>query len=209
MSSTFKTEGIILKAREYKEIDRIYTVYTKKCGKQSLRAQAVRKINSKLAGHLEPLSQAQLFIAEAKNLKKVAGAQTIKNYRQIKQDLARLNEVLHCLEIFDVLVADNEKDEELYALLEDFLSWSDDNRINLLTVKAFIIKLLRILGYQPIMNDGAGNAKKILSYLLQESWCNIQKLRLTPNDWQKTSAIINDALKMHLSKDLQTEKFLV
>lgn len=209
MSLTFKTQGIILKAKDYKETDRIYTIYTKDYGKQILRAQAARRINSKLAGHLEPLSQAQLFIAEAKGLKKIAGAQTIRNYQHIKQDLIKLNEVLYCLDAFDALIADNEKDQKLYELLEDFLQWSENNKINLLTIKSFVLKLLKILGYQPVVAEYSKNSAKIVFFLLQESWLNIQKLRLTPIDWQEASAIINNALRAHLSKDLQTENFFV
>ena len=209
MSLTFKTPGIILKAKDYKETDRLYTIYTKDFGKQILRAQAVKKVNSKLAGHLEPLSQSQLFIAEARGLKKIAGAQTMQNYQHIKQDLVKLNEVLYCLDVFDALIAEHEKDQELYKLLENFLQWSEDNKINLLTIKSFILKLLQILGYQPIIIKYPKNLAKILLFLLHESWHNIQKLRLTAEIWQKIDAIINDSLKIHLSRDLQTEKFLV
>lgn len=177
MSLTFKTAGIILKARDYKETDRIYTVYTKDYGKQILRAQAVKKVNSKLAGHLEPLSKSQLFIADAKSLKKIAGAQIIHNYQNIKNDLTKLNCVLYCLDVFDALISENEKDSDLYNLLENFLSWGNNNKITALTIKSFILKLLKILGYQ------SGSIVKVKD--------------------------IDGLLKMHLSRDLHSKKFLV
>lgn len=147
MSLTFKTNGIILKSKDFKETDRLYTIYTANYGKQILRAQAVKKMNSKLAGHLEPLSKTNLFIVEAKGFKKIAGAQMLNNYHNIKQDLQKLNYTLYCLEIFDALVKENEKDEELYKLLENFLFWSNTNKVTILTSKSFIIKLLKLSGY--------------------------------------------------------------
>jgi DNA repair protein RecO (recombination protein O) len=148
MSLTYKTRGIILKSKQYKEADRLYTVYTVDFGKQVFRAQAVKKINSKLAGHLEPLTISNLFIAEAKGFKKIAGAQAIANFLNIKCDLQKLNYVLYCIEVFDSLVKENEKDTELYKLLKNFLFWCNNNRITMLEAKGFILKLLKLLGYQ-------------------------------------------------------------
>ena len=90
MSATFKTPGIVLFSRDYKEADRIYIIYTQNYGKISARAQGVRKINSKLAGHLEPLSESDLFIANAKHFSKIGGASLINSNKKIKANTKKV-----------------------------------------------------------------------------------------------------------------------
>lgn len=54
--SVYQTNAIILKREDVFEADRIYHLYTEDFGKVRAIAGSVRKINAKLAGHLEPFN---------------------------------------------------------------------------------------------------------------------------------------------------------
>lgn len=54
--ATYQTNAIILKRENIFEADRLYHLYTEDFGKIKTIAGSARKINSKLAGHLEPFN---------------------------------------------------------------------------------------------------------------------------------------------------------
>lgn len=54
--ATYQTNAIVLKRENIFETDRLYYLYTEDFGKIRTIAGGVRKINSKLAGHLEPFN---------------------------------------------------------------------------------------------------------------------------------------------------------
>ena len=209
MAITFKTTGIILNCRDYKEADRLYTIYTKDYGKLILRAQGVKKINSKLAGHLEPINKSDLFIAEAKGFAKIGGAQIIDSYLNIKKDLQKISIANQLLAIVDNLITGEQKDYHIFILLSDYLNWLNNNKVNELINRSFIIKLLDQLGYQPDYSKFSGELAKILNFLSKGEWKDIQKLRISTQQWQQISIIFNNYLKTHLSNNLQTVKFIL
>lgn len=198
MALTFKTKGIVLKARDYKDADRLYTIFTIDHGKLVLRAQAVKKINSKLAGHLEPLNLVDLFIAQAKGFNKIGGAQTIKSYSDIKKQIEKIDDVGYCIKVLDEIVLEEEKDEEIFNLLLEFLDWVNQNKINDLVVKSFILKLFNILGHQPDFSKSAGDLARVLNFLSQDKWENIQRLRIEKQLWEQLNIVFNNFLKLHL-----------
>ena len=53
---SFKTEGIVIKRRNFNEADRIITVFSKRNGKINIKASGVRKITSRRSPHLELLN---------------------------------------------------------------------------------------------------------------------------------------------------------
>lgn len=54
--ATYQTNAIVLKREDVFEADRLYHLYTKDFGRVRATAGGARKINAKLAGHLEPFS---------------------------------------------------------------------------------------------------------------------------------------------------------
>ncbi|MEX0934602.1 MAG: DNA repair protein RecO, partial [Candidatus Saccharimonadales bacterium] len=76
MSSSYKTNGIILSRRDYQEADRIYTIITPE-RKVSAIAKGVRKSNAKLASHLDLFAVIELMFAKGKSLDIITSARTI------------------------------------------------------------------------------------------------------------------------------------
>ncbi|MBI4096902.1 MAG: DNA repair protein RecO, partial [Candidatus Levybacteria bacterium] len=50
---TFRTEGIIIKRKNFGEADRILTVFTKEYGKLQVKAKGIRRIPSRRSAHVE------------------------------------------------------------------------------------------------------------------------------------------------------------
>ena len=65
--AAYKTNAIILKRENIFEADRLYHIYTEDFGKIRTIAGGVRKINAKLAGHLEPFNLVWTELITKKN----------------------------------------------------------------------------------------------------------------------------------------------
>lgn len=65
--ATYQTSAIILKRVDIFEADRLYHIYTESFGKIRTVAGGARKINSKLAGHLEPFNLVWAELITKKN----------------------------------------------------------------------------------------------------------------------------------------------
>lgn len=155
----YKTPGIILKSESYRESDRIYSIYTEKYGKMKAMAKGVRKIKSKLAGHLEPFNLTNLMIVRGKAIDKIISAVTIDSFEDIKKDFEKIAQISYILEVVDVLTKEHHRDEKIFELLRKVLKELQLERfpiihnsrfITVVRVRTrFIIHFLIFLGYKP------------------------------------------------------------
>jgi recombinational DNA repair protein (RecF pathway) len=65
------TEALVLDTEDSGELDKIIYLYTKELGKVAAKAKSVRKITSKLTGHLQPLNLARVRLVEKNNFQVV------------------------------------------------------------------------------------------------------------------------------------------
>lgn len=155
--ATFKTPGIVLRSRNYRENDRIYTIYTQDFGKIEALALGARKIKSKQAGHLEPGSFSNLMLAHGKNFDKLATADLVHYYRNLFSTFEGMSLATYLLEIVNKLTKTHHKEKrilnllkETFELLDQLIIKFDYYRLNIILVaKAAVLKFLTILGYQP------------------------------------------------------------
>src|SRR3989339_1111881 len=82
---------IILKRQVFREDDLLVTVYSKEKGKLTLLARGAKKVLSKLAGHLEPVSLSYLNAVDGRAIDQLIGAEMIECFGAIKNDLDKLS----------------------------------------------------------------------------------------------------------------------
>ena len=86
-SRWYHCEALILKHFPMGEADLIVTAYTRERGKLRVVAKGARRSNSRLVGHLEPLTQVKLSLAKGRSLDYVTQAQVIGNFTPLKDGL--------------------------------------------------------------------------------------------------------------------------
>jgi DNA repair protein RecO (recombination protein O) len=121
MEETRNTPALILNRQPYREHDSLVTVYTSNYGKLSLVARGTQKLQSKLAGHLEPLTLADIMIINGKGRDYIGSAVNREIYSSIREDLNKLYYAGQVLNIFNRLVRDNQADARLFFLLQRWL----------------------------------------------------------------------------------------
>lgn len=144
---SFKTEGIIIKRRNYKDSDRILTVLTRTNGKIYVRASGVRRINSRRAGHIEPINHSILSLYQGSAFPILTEAETINNFSTIKNDLKSIGLALHLCELIDGLCPENQENMRIFQLLKITLEKLCSEEDQKTVVQNFEMEILTILGY--------------------------------------------------------------
>jgi len=150
-----KYTAIILSHYDIGEFDRIYIMYTLESGLVKVIGRGVRKPAAKLAGHLEPGTLSEVYIAKSRGRGQIASAITIENFESLKNNFEKLEAVIGALNFFARIFSEGEKDKKTFDLLNDFLqalegktkgSAGEKDR---LIVLAFWWKLFDRLGQRP------------------------------------------------------------
>jgi len=144
-----KLTAIILSSRDINEYDRLYIMYTLEQGLVKAVAKGVRKSTAKLAGHLEPATLSEVYVARSKGLGQITGAITLDSFEGVKNDFEKLDEVLKIFRFFARNFAEGEKDEKIFNLLCDFLKIVSGSKREKLLTLAFWWKLFDFLGQRP------------------------------------------------------------
>jgi DNA repair protein RecO (recombination protein O) len=119
---TLKTEGVIIKRKNYSEADRILTVFTKYHGKIQVKASGIRRIPSRRASHVELLNFSTLTLYKGKGMPVLTEAQTIESYSAIKDNLRAIGDAYHLCELTDSLCPENQENSQVFDLLKDALN---------------------------------------------------------------------------------------
>ena len=150
--STFLTQGIILKKEDYRDYDCKFIIYTLSRGKIIVLAKGSKKITSKLNPHLDFFSTLTLMVANSSALKRLAGVQLLKKYKRINQYFSKNISALYFLEVVNLLVKYDFKDDEVYKIIVSFFSALEDcqnSQVDLLSLNKHLFELLSHLGYRP------------------------------------------------------------
>lgn len=150
---TYKTQGVVLKRMSLGEADRIVTIYTPDLGKVRAVAKGVRRVKSKLAGHLEPLTHVHVAMAQGKSLDTITEAETIRSFRDLREDLQRVSRALYVAELVDGFTADRSPNAAEFRLLLSALGWLQDADGATKPLRYFEAQLLAITGFGPELHQ--------------------------------------------------------
>lgn len=147
--SRFNDECIVLKNINYRDSDKIFTLYSKKKGKFIATGRGVRKIASRRGGNLDTMTHVMLgFSEDEKGYKSINEAVTINSFSNLKRDLKKSLKGYYILELIHRFIEENEPNEKLFDVLIKSLKALDLNVIDDdSAVVYFEINLMRLLGY--------------------------------------------------------------
>ena len=146
---TYKTRGIVLKQMPLGEADRILTLCTRDRGKVRAVARGVRRTKSRMAGHLEPLTDVRVSVAEGRDLDHLSEVETVHSFRALREDLDRVSVAVYLCELADGFTAESSPSPEVFDLLLGTLGLLDDGETSPMLVHSFEIKLLGCSGFGP------------------------------------------------------------
>jgi len=132
------------------EADRIITFITPDKGKIKAVARGVRRMKSKLAGHLELFSHVDLQIANGKSLDVITSAKLIDSPPELDYD--QLASAYLYAQMLDKLLDEDDQPSDSYVLLEMTLADLIKHGASNLGELYFKLRLAAILGHQPVLD---------------------------------------------------------
>jgi DNA repair protein RecO (recombination protein O) len=151
VAEIIKTEGVVLKRRDFRETSRLVVAYTRRSGKVHLLARGARRPRNKFGAALEPLTRTEFvfYWREGKDLFTLAEATPLAAGRHLREDAAALLHGLALAEIVDKLSAECDADPALYELLVTSLLALEEGAPPAALLTQFLFKSAAQLGYKP------------------------------------------------------------
>lgn len=143
-------QAVILKKNLFSEGNEIITLYSREFGKVRGVARSVKSPKSKLAFALQNLFYIEAELAPSKNLSVIKGARTIEVFKNIRDDLLKVNYALYAAELILKCTADEQPNALLFDLLINFLRHLDQDPDikNHCCADFFIFEALALCGYK-------------------------------------------------------------
>lgn len=156
-----KTDAIVLQTVDYKDNDKILTLFSPSLGKITAGAKGVKKNTAKLAFAAQPFCFAEYVLAEKGGRYTVTSAYLHESFFALRTDILRFYAACAAIEVVRTILQENEEYDGLFiALVECLKSLAFSAADVGETLITFLLVALRESGY-PIdlgfleENDGA------------------------------------------------------
>lgn len=171
----YTLSALILARASIREDDLLVTVYSRERGKLRLVARGAKKILSKLAGHLEPVTLSCLNVIAGKNFDQLIGAVAMDYYAGVRGDFNKIQLAADFLALLDELNLEHHPDERIFNLSLKYLDFLNHNHYNAAMADlAAKFKLLALLGYNPAHKAGH-NFKSEINFIVSRDLNSILK----------------------------------
>ncbi|HET7685402.1 MAG TPA: DNA repair protein RecO [Candidatus Limnocylindria bacterium] len=151
-SRLYKTEGIVLRAMDLGEADRVLTVLTPRMGKLRVVAKGVRRTRSRIGGGLEPMSDVHLVMAVGRTFDVVTSTSIEDPHLGLREDLHSTAAAWYVAELADRFCEERADAHAAFVLLAQALSALDapaDVVSRDVVARWFELHLLEAMGFRP------------------------------------------------------------
>jgi DNA repair protein RecO (recombination protein O) len=164
MAEIIRTEGVVLRRRDFSETSRIAVVYTRAAGKVQLLAKGARTPKARFGAALEPLSRGEFvfYWREGKELFTLAETATTLAGRFIRDEPKALIYGLAMAEALDKLTGEGDADPGLFDVLASSLAALDAGGPPPALLAQFLLRLAVKLGLKPDLTACAVCGRKRL-----------------------------------------------
>ena len=143
-----KTDAIVLKTVDYKDNDKILTLFSPALGRITAGAKGVKKPKAKLSFAAQPFCFAEYILAEKGGRYTVTGAYLHESFFSLRYDIVRFYAACALAEVCLTVLYENESHEGLFiALIEGLKALSLAEEDPAEAVIAFMLVALRESGY--------------------------------------------------------------
>jgi DNA repair protein RecO (recombination protein O) len=167
---------IVLKSVNYRDADKIFTLYSQEEGKISAIARGVRKISSKRSGSLDTLNLVNLTYFDNPNGNKtITEVKNLNSFRHLKEDSGKVIAMYGIIKLFLKNVEEEAPDAQLFSALEKTLTVLNNSAVSYLAgLSFFYINFMFRLGYR-LQLKKCVICNATLSKEWESAWFSIEK----------------------------------
>lgn len=164
--------AIVLRTRPFGETDKIVSFFTQHHGRLTGIAKGAQRSRKRFVNSLESFSRVNLTFQDRphSNLAFLISAELVHDPRALMADLDRLAHASYLVEITEGLIGEREENPAVYHHLMEGLRHLEENGTSLRFLTLFELKLLRLAGYQPVLNICKKCRKDCLAGMVSTRW---------------------------------------
>jgi len=144
----YRVEAVVIGRRDFREADRIVTLFSRELGKLMVIAKGSRKPTARSGPALEYFARARYMLARGRDLDVVTSAELLERPEQLGGNLTRLAYASHMAELTGRLAQEGQEYPALYDLLIRSLRALGSSPDDIATVRGFEMAALAQVGYQ-------------------------------------------------------------
>ena len=156
------TDGIVTRYANYRESDRILSIFTIEHGRLEAKARGCRKPQSPLVNVCQPFVFGQFEIYTGKEKATINACEVKETFYPIREDYERFSVGSAMLRLCHDAAPENEPNEALFSLLYhalSFLAYGKSNPQDLFC--CFLLRFLNTIGYRPSITTCAQGGRDI------------------------------------------------
>ena len=143
-----KIKGIVIKAIDYKDSDKLITIFSAEKGLITARVRGVKKAKAKLAFAVQPFAFVEFMLSAKGGFYTVINATSIDQFFDITTDFDNYILMLACLEVCFKTIKENDVNEPLFILLLNSLKMVCYQNVSAMVVFIkFMFESLKHLGF--------------------------------------------------------------
>lgn len=142
-------DAIVLKSVDYRENDRMVTLFTLEYGRIAGVARAAKRSRRRFGGALELFTQLHIHLKLRHGLSDLLDADVATIHSGIRSDLFKVAHAGYACELVTALTPEGVPYPRLFRLLKSYLGYLDAYPSSRSDRRFFEINLLNILGYRP------------------------------------------------------------
>lgn len=148
------TSAILLRYANYKDFDRMITLFSPEYGKLNIMARGCRRPKSALLNACELFSTGEYVLYQSKDLFLLNNATIHETFHPLRLDYAALTQGTYLLNLAEAALQPNQPAEDLFRLLIKtlhVLAYGQQDAATLLSL--FLFHYANLLGYKPSLNN--------------------------------------------------------
>lgn len=141
-------DALIIRSINYKDSDKIYTIFVRDLGKISSKAKGVRKFSSKRMSSLDTLNFIRVGLYGNNEIRTITETKLIHSFSGIKSNLNKLKSAYYMIEIVNKAIYESPDSETIFDLLLKCLKRLEEtNYLDTRIENYFEYQFLALSGY--------------------------------------------------------------
>ncbi len=153
MQFNSSAKAIVLSRQTFREYDCRISLYSFDYGRLDLVVRGAKKAKSKLAGHIEPITEINLMIIKGRQYNYLGSALTSNSFFRLKNDYNLLLNGALVIRMVNKIIKQGEIDIRMYYLIYEYLQALNSRNVSKYLVDLFLfyflLKFIFYLGYYP------------------------------------------------------------
>lgn len=150
----YKTEAVVLRARDCGDGDKLLILYSREYGKIKVMAHGVAKPSSRKRGAVQPFTHTKFLLHRGREIDSVSQCEGVEMFSFLRGDLEKISHASYLAELVEALTPEGEPHESLFTLLLATLRLMEAEDAEMLA-RAFEIRSVGLLGYRPVLETCA------------------------------------------------------